>query len=73
MERGVRYLKKNKNSRCATHFPTAALPCNVGSVNGRFFKLGPQAGHQAVHTCTSWSAHAAMCGSSIEFHLMYSM
>ena len=34
-------------------------------------KQRPQAGHKALHTCTSWYAYAAIFGSPIEFHLMY--
>ena len=30
---------------------------------------GPQAGHKALHTCTSWYAYAAMFGSSIRLCL----
>ena len=43
------------------------------------FSRGPQAGHKVLHTCTSWCAYAATCGSSaslsswytLVFHLTY--
>ena len=31
---------------------------------------GPQAGHKALHTCTSWYAYAAMSSSSTEIVTM---
>ena len=49
--------------------PVIARDCSA-ALQRWWWGGGGQAGHKALHTCTSWYAYAAMSGGSIEMSTM---